>query len=122
MISTAKFRFRRLFFRKFFQKNFKEFQEYFKEKSGKKRILIKNKKEKPRKTGGKRLIWYVFDSSLRRIGFIFKNEQKILKKFKKVLKKVLTNENIYDILHERSTEERKKQRSLKIEQQQIRTN
>ena len=39
---------------------------------------------------------------------IFKKEiEKILKKFKKLLKKVLTNENIYDILHERSTEERK---------------
>ena len=48
-----------------------------------------------------------------------KKEEKILKKFKKLLKKVLTNGNIYDILHERSTEGRKKQRSLKIEQQQI---
>ena len=48
-----------------------------------------------------------------------KRIEKILKKFKKLLKKVLTNGNIYDILHERSTEERKKQRSLKIEQQQI---
>ena len=84
--------------------------------------MIKNKKEKPRKTGGKGLVWYAFDSLLRCVEFIFKKEQKILKKFKKFLKKVLTNENIYDILHERSTEERKKQRSLKIEQQQIRTN
>ena len=54
----------------------------------------------------------------------FKNEKgkKVSKKLKNILKKVLTNGNIYDILHERSTEERKKQRSLKIEQQQIRTN
>ena len=54
----------------------------------------------------------------------FKNEKgkKVSKKLKNILKKVLTNENIYDILHERSTEGRKKQRSLKIEQQQIRTN
>ena len=54
----------------------------------------------------------------------FKNEkgEKVSKKLKNILKKVLTNGNIYDILHERSTEGRKKQRSLKIEQQQIRTN
>ncbi len=51
-----------------------------------------------------------------------KKDEKTLKKVKKVLKKVLTNENIYDILHERSTEERQKQRSLKIEQQQTRMN
>ena len=39
---------------------------------------------------------------------VFEKEiEKILKKFKKLLKKVLTNGNIYDILHERSTEERK---------------
>ena len=48
-----------------------------------------------------------------------KGIKKILKKFEKSFKKVLTNGNIYDILHERSTEGRKKQRSLKIEQQQI---
>ena len=36
-----------------------------------------------------------------------KEVEKNSKKFKKLLKKVLTNENIYDILHERSTEERK---------------
>ena len=36
-----------------------------------------------------------------------KEFEKILKKFKKLLKKVLTNGNIYDILTERSTEERK---------------
>ena len=51
-----------------------------------------------------------------------KKSEKTLKKDEKIFKKVLTNENIYDILHERSTEGRKKQRSLKIEQQQIRTN
>ena len=51
-----------------------------------------------------------------------KKSEKTLKKDEKVFEKVLTNENIYDILHERSTEERQKQRSLKIEQQQIRTN
>ena len=45
-----------------------------------------------------------------------------MKKIKKTFKKVLTNGNIYDILHERSTEERQKQRSLKIEQQQTRMN
>jgi len=48
-----------------------------------------------------------------------KEIKKSLKIFEKFCKKVLTNENIYDILHERSTEGRKKQRSLKIEQQQI---
>jgi hypothetical protein len=48
-----------------------------------------------------------------------KEIKKSLKKFEKSFKKVLTNGNIYDILHERSTEGRKKQRSLKIEQQQI---
>ena len=37
----------------------------------------------------------------------FQKNEKKLKKFKKVFKKVLTNGNIYDILHERSTEERK---------------
>ena len=47
---------------------------------------------------------------------------KTLKKVEKICKKVLTNEKGCDILHERSTEGRKKQRSLKIEQQQIRTN
>ena len=54
----------------------------------------------------------------------FKNEkgEKVSKKLKNILKKVLTNGNIYDILHERSTEERQKQRSLKIEQQQTRMN
>ena len=51
-----------------------------------------------------------------------KKKEKVSKKLKKYLKKVLTNGNIYDILHERSTEERKKQRSLKIEQQQSRMN
>ena len=51
-----------------------------------------------------------------------KKDEKSLKKLKKLLKKVLTNGNIYDILHERSTEERQKQRSLKIEQQQTRMN
>ena len=51
-------------------------------------------------------------------GFEKENEKNI-KNFQKISKKVLTNENIYDILHERSTEGRKKQRSLKIEQQQI---
>ena len=50
------------------------------------------------------------------------NNKKVSKKVKKLLKKVLTNGNIYDILHERSTEERQKQRSLKIEQQQTRMN
>ena len=58
----------------------------------------------------------------RKIGFKqFKNGkgEKVSKKLKNILKKVLTNGNIYDILHERSTEGRKKQRSLKIEQQQI---
>ena len=50
---------------------------------------------------------------------IFKNFKKTLKKVEKILKKVLTKEKGYDILHERSTEGRKKQRSLKIEQQQI---
>ena len=48
-----------------------------------------------------------------------KENEKNIKIFQKISKKVLTNENIYDILHERSTEGRKKQRSLKIEQQQI---
>ena len=48
-----------------------------------------------------------------------KKDEKTSKKVEKVLKKVLTNENIYDILHERSTEERQKQRSWKIEQQEI---
>ena len=52
----------------------------------------------------------------------FQGVQKIFKNFKKLLKKVLTFRKVYDILHERSTEGRKKQRSLKIEQQQIRTN
>ena len=59
---------------------------------------------------------------MRVVRFIFEKMRKTLKNFKKFSKKVLTNENIYDILHERSTEGRKKQRSLKIEQQQIRTN
>jgi hypothetical protein len=54
--------------------------------------------------------------------FIFKKDEKKLKKLKKLSKKVLTNGNMYDILHERSTEERQKQRSLKIEQQQTRMN
>ena len=53
---------------------------------------------------------------------IFKKFKKTLKKVEKFCKKVLTKEKGYDILHERSTEGRKKQRSLKIEQQQIRTN
>ena len=39
---------------------------------------------------------------------VFEKEfEKILKKSKKLLKKVLTNGGIYDILTERSTEERK---------------
>ena len=59
---------------------------------------------------------------MRRKQFKKENNKKVSKKVKKLLKKVLTNGDIYDILHERSTEERKKQRSLKIEQQQIRTN
>ena len=54
--------------------------------------------------------------------FIFEEDEKKLKNLKKLSKKVLTNGNIYDILHERSTEERQKQRSLKIEQQQTRMN
>lgn len=53
---------------------------------------------------------------------ILKKLKKTLKKVEKICKKVLTKEKGYDILHERSTEGRKKQRSLKIEQQQIRTN
>ena len=53
---------------------------------------------------------------------ILKKLKKTLKKVEKFCKKVLTKEKGYDILHERSTEGRKKQRSLKIEQQQIRTN
>ena len=53
---------------------------------------------------------------------IFKKFKKTLKKVEKICKKVLTKEKGCDILHERSTEGRKKQRSLKIEQQQIRTN
>ena len=48
-----------------------------------------------------------------------KKVEKSFKKIKKFLKKVLTNGKGCDILHERSTEGRKKQRSLKIEQQQI---
>ena len=39
---------------------------------------------------------------------IFKNFKKTLKKVEKILKKVLTKEKGYDILHERSTEGRKK--------------
>ena len=47
--------------------------------------------------------------------------KKIFKKGEKTLKKVLTNGNGCDILHERSKRECKKQRSLKIEQQIERT-
>ena len=65
---------------------------------------------------------YINESTLWREQFKKENNKKVSKKVKKLLKKVLTNGDIYDILHERSTEERKKQRSLKIEQQQIRTN
>ncbi len=68
------------------------------------------------------MIWYASDSMRRCNKFIFKKDEKKLKKLKKLSKKVLTNGNIYDILHERSTEERQKQRSLKIEQQQTRMN
>ena len=64
----------------------------------------------------------VFESLLVRKQIIFKNFKKTSKKVEKILKKVLTNKKGCDILHERSTEGRKKQRSLKIEQQQIRTN
>ena len=64
-----------------------------------------------------------FKNATYSIFWAFEKEiKKRLKIFEKIYKKVLTNENIYDILHERSTEGRKKQRSLKIEQQQIRTN
>ena len=64
----------------------------------------------------------VFKSLSVRKQIIFKNFKKTLKKVEKICKKVLTNKKGCDILHERSTEGRKKQRSLKIEQQQIRTN
>ena len=62
----------------------------------------------------------VFKNTIYSIFWEFEKEnEKNIKIFQKISKKVLTNENIYDILHERSTEGRKKQRSLKIEQQQI---
>ncbi len=79
-------------------------------------------KENAAKKALKRENWYRFGSISIYKHFILKSFKKTLKKVKKYFKKVLTNENIYDILHERSTEGRKKQRSLKIEQQQIRTN
>ena len=61
----------------------------------------------------------VFKNTIYSILWEFEKEnEKNIKIFQKISKKVLTNENIYDILHERSTEGRKKQRSLKIEQQQ----
>ena len=55
----------------------------------------------------KRLKRYAYDSYLLFLRIILKEDEKNFKKFKKLLKKVLTNENIYDILHERSTEGRK---------------
>ena len=88
----------------------------------KKGKIRKNLKENAKKKGLESSKRYRSDSRVCSKQSKFKKDEKNLKKFKKLLKKVLTNGNIYDILHERSTEGRKKQRSLKIEQQQIRTN
>ena len=60
---------------------------------------------------------FILFSGLKQI--IFEDLKKTSKKVEKICKKVLTKEKGCDILHERSTEGRKKQRSLKIEQQQI---
>ena len=109
-------------FRKFFSKLFLKFQKLFCPKIEKIRIFWKISKENPRKNALNRLIWFIYDSTQGLFRINSEKLQKTSKKFKKLLKKVLTFWKVYDILHERSTEERQKQRSLKIEQQQIRTN
>ena len=107
-------------------KNFKKFfsgkREIFEVKTKKYERILKISKEKFLRNGLKCPKAYCCEAIL---GFKCNTLEKIkktLKKDEKYFKKVLTNGNIYDILHERSTEGRKKQRSLKIEQQQIRTN
>ena len=103
-------------------KIFKKISKDFREKSRKLTKFQKSFLGNAKKRGMKRLIWHVSDSILGWNEFIFEKDEKKLKNLKKLSKKVLTNGNIYDILHERSTEERQKQRSLKIEQQQTRMN
>ena len=104
------------------KKFFLKIRKILKEKWQKSEKLSRNKKENRVKKGSGCEIWYASESTSGLICNTFGNVKKVLKKVEKILKKVLTNENICDRLYERSTEGRTKQRSLKIEQQQIRTN
>ena len=84
----------------------KIFQKFFANFCGKLLFLKKNRKKI--KMDRLHIVLIFWLDTIYSIFRAFEKEiEKILKKFKKLLKKVLTNGNIYDILHERSTEERK---------------